>query len=238
MSFKQPHRPQATRPRTAHRPPGPAPPTGHEVAPQATRPRTAHRPPARGGPTIDNSSTGGTNASYIVGPPLAGGLRRVPTGFRYRLWGHPLRVACGAFPLASVTASGATPCRLTRGGFLEKFVVKSLERPTERVALGTLLHRIPRPIRPKTSPCKHPRRPPARGGPTIYGLGQPSCIVGPPLAGGLWVAVGGLPCGWHAGGLVCGRVGCNTVLAARYAQQGFIINVGRLFLSILSYVTG
>src|SRR5579885_2837945 len=154
MSFKQPHRPQATRPRTAHRPPGPAPPTGHEVAPQATRPRTAHRPPARGGPTIDNSSTGGTNASYIVGPPLAGGLRRVPTGFRYRLWGHPLRVACGAFPLASVTASGATPCRLTRGGFLEKFVVKSLERPTERVALGTLLHRIPRPIRPKTSPCK------------------------------------------------------------------------------------
>src|SRR5579885_657387 len=48
----------------------------------------------------------------------------------------------------------ATRKGLTRGGFLEKFVVKSLERPTERVALGTLLHRIPRPIRPKTSPCK------------------------------------------------------------------------------------
>src|SRR5579883_530220 len=57
----------------------------------------------------------------------------------------------------------ATRKGLTRGGFLEKFVVKSLERPTERVALGTLLHRIPRPIRPKTSPCK-----PARGGSTIY----------------------------------------------------------------------
>src|SRR5579885_2375020 len=48
----------------------------------------------------------------------------------------------------------ATPCGLTRGGFLGKFVVKSLERPTERVALGTLLHRLPRPIHPKTSPCK------------------------------------------------------------------------------------
>src|SRR5579884_2974113 len=50
--------------------------------------------------------------------------------------------------------SRATPCGLTRGGFLGKFVVKSLERPTERVALGTLLHRLPRPIHPKTSPCK------------------------------------------------------------------------------------
>src|SRR5579885_3455532 len=57
----------------------------------------------------------------------------------------------------------ATRKGLTRGGFLGKFVVKSLERPTERVALGTLLHRLPRPIHPKTSPCK-----PARGGPTIY----------------------------------------------------------------------
>ncbi len=54
----------------------------------------------------------------------------------------------------------ATRKGLTRGGFLGKFVVKSLERPTERVALGTLLHRLPRPIHPKTSPCK-----PARGGP-------------------------------------------------------------------------
>src|SRR5579885_505912 len=78
----------------------------------------------------------------------------------------------------------ATRKGLTREGFLGKFVVKSLERPTERVALGTLLHRLPRPIHPKTSPCK-----PARGGPTLYGrlvpLHKRSYRVGPPLAGGL-----------------------------------------------------
>jgi hypothetical protein len=34
--------------------------------PQATR---HHRPPARGGPTIYEGSTGGTNASWRVGPP-------------------------------------------------------------------------------------------------------------------------------------------------------------------------
>ncbi len=96
-----------------------------------------------------------------------------------------------------------------------KFVVKSLERPTERVALGTLLHRLPRPIHPKTSPCK-----PARGGPTIYVVFVPpvegSSIVGPPLAGGLrwgglrwgglgaggplYVRVARCMCGWPAGG--------------------------------------
>src|SRR5579884_415023 len=37
---------------------------------------TPGRPPARGGPTIDDRSTSGTNASSIVGPPLAGGLWR------------------------------------------------------------------------------------------------------------------------------------------------------------------
>src|SRR5579885_2349004 len=78
----------------------------------------------------------------------------------------------------------ATRKGLTRGGFLGKFVVKSLERPTERVALGTLLHRLPRPIHPKTSPCK-----PARGGPTIHAPSTSpttrSYIVGPPLAAGL-----------------------------------------------------
>src|SRR5579884_3916687 len=109
----------------------------------------------------------------------------------------------------------ATRKGLTRGGFLGKFVVKSLERPTERVALGTLLHRLPRPIHPKTSPCK-----PARGGPTIYVVFVPpvegSSIVGPPLAGGLrwgglrwgglgaggplYVRVARCVCGWPAGG--------------------------------------
>jgi hypothetical protein len=35
--------------------------------------------------------------SSLVGPPLAGGLLRARTGFRYRLWGHPLRLAgCSA----------------------------------------------------------------------------------------------------------------------------------------------
>src|SRR5579883_2779142 len=71
----------------------------------------------------------------------------------------PMRATPCAWPAArshglQFTPMRATPCGLTRGGFLEKFVVKSLERPTEMVALGTLLHRIPRPIRPKTSPCK------------------------------------------------------------------------------------
>ncbi len=144
MSFKQPHRPQATRPRTAHRPRGS--PTGHPAPhrPQATRPRTAHRP--RGSPTghpaphrpqatrkgwpydrqllhrrherlvYSRATPCGWPAARShwlplppLGPPLAGGLRRVPTGFRYRLWGHPLRVACGAFPLASVNACGDGP---------------------------------------------------------------------------------------------------------------------------------
>jgi hypothetical protein len=134
---------------------------------QATRPVADHRgrPPARGGPTIYDPSTSGTSRPYIVGPPLAGGLR----------WPYYIR------PLHQrhepPVYSRATPCGLTRGGFLEKFVVKSLERATERVALGTLLHRIPRPIRPKTSPCK-------------------------PLAGGLRRpevnASGATPCGWPA----------------------------------------
>src|SRR5579875_387710 len=39
------------------------------------------RPPARGGPTIYDRSTSRTNASSLVGPPLAGGLRRARTGF-------------------------------------------------------------------------------------------------------------------------------------------------------------
>src|SRR5579885_1880554 len=34
------------------------------------------RPPARGGPTIRGGSTSPTIRPYIVGPPLAGGLRR------------------------------------------------------------------------------------------------------------------------------------------------------------------
>src|SRR5579885_2687130 len=66
--------------------------------------------------------------------------------------------------------SRATPCGLTRGGFLGKFVVKSLERPTERVALGTLLHRLPRPIHPKPSPCK-----PLAGG--LPGAASVACPV-------------------------------------------------------------
>ena len=87
---------------------------------------------------------------------------------------------------------------------MEKFVVKSLERPTERVALGTLLHRIPRPIRPKTSPCKPLagglRRPAAACG----GLRWPAAACGglrrPAAAcGGLRRPAGGLR--WPAGGL-------------------------------------
>src|SRR5579885_1120118 len=86
--------------------------------------------------------------------------------------------------------SRATPCGLTRGGFLGKFVVKSLERPTERVALGTLLHRLPRPIHPKTSPCK----PLAGGLPGAASVACPvrrrwpvRCSVGD-LSGAAWVA--------------------------------------------------
>src|SRR5579883_14391 len=46
--------------------------------PPATRPSPGHPPvprrPARGGPTIYDRATSATNASYIVGPPLAGRL--------------------------------------------------------------------------------------------------------------------------------------------------------------------
>ncbi len=80
--------PQATRRRppasqATGRPPRRRPPapqaTRKPPAPQATRKppaagRPRRRPPARGGPTIHDGFTSRTDASYIVGPPLAGGL--------------------------------------------------------------------------------------------------------------------------------------------------------------------
>jgi len=66
--------------------------------PPTIKQATRHRPPARGGPTIYDRSTSGTNASYnasyIVGPPLAGGL----PGAASR--------ACFALARASVNAYG------------------------------------------------------------------------------------------------------------------------------------
>src|SRR5579884_2268803 len=47
------------------------------------------RPPARGGPTIDDAFVPLVEGSYIVGPPLAGGLPGARTGFSSRLWGWP-----------------------------------------------------------------------------------------------------------------------------------------------------
>src|SRR5579884_3608110 len=60
---------------------GPArrPPRHCPAAAGHARHRPPPRPPARGGPTIHDRSTSGTTASSIVGPPLAGGLRR-PSG--------------------------------------------------------------------------------------------------------------------------------------------------------------
>src|SRR5579884_3054395 len=60
------------------------------------------------------------------------------------------------------------------------------------------------PHRRSLKPVRAPGRPAARGGPTIYervvGLVEGACIVGPPLAGGLPDAVGGLLTrrGWPA----------------------------------------
>src|SRR5579885_1705955 len=67
---------------------------------------TGPRPAARGGPTIYDRPTSGTNASYIVGPPLAAGLLR-------------------ARPPASVNASGVWPVacacyRTNRPGLLAR----------------------------------------------------------------------------------------------------------------------
>src|SRR5579885_3490708 len=122
----------------------------------------------------------------------------------------------------------ATRKGLTRGGFLGKFVVKSLERPTERVALGTLLHRLPRPIHPKTSPCK-----PARGGPTIHAPSTSpttrSYIVGPPLAGGLWrpsvTASGATPCGWPADATGLPMLLARTPLACGHRRLACVARI-------------
>ncbi len=129
------HRPAARR-RPA------APPTSRTCGHIGSRPpaRGGHigrRPPARGGPTIYGCSSGRANTSYIVGPPLAGGLgracgRRRVCGLR-RVW-PVARVACGAcglrrvWPVARVAGgacgqwraaggpAGGLTCRLACGG--------------------------------------------------------------------------------------------------------------------------
>ncbi len=144
-------RPAASKPpaHTAGHPHPGQPPAGHPHIQRATRtysgppaPRPPHRrpphrrPPARGGPTIDDPSTGGTNTTYIVGPPLAGLHGEVfgwiGLGSRWRSVPNatlsvglssdfttnfpkkpprvsPLRVACRALARASVHASGGGP---------------------------------------------------------------------------------------------------------------------------------
>jgi hypothetical protein len=124
----------------------------------------SRRPPARGGPRSGNGSPCAPDAGHPQGVAL---LYTKPQATR-KGWPYSTRVARAAG--GGVVYSRAAPCGLTRGGFLEKFVVKSLERPTERVALGTLLHRIPRPIRPKTSPCK-----PLAGG--LPGVASVACVA-------------------------------------------------------------
>src|SRR5579883_1556706 len=80
------------------------------LAPSAGLPDSSYttryrRPPARGGPTIYDGSTSGTGRPYIVGPPLAGGLRCRPvTGSQ-----HTASLA-GGLRCRPVTGSQHTAC--------------------------------------------------------------------------------------------------------------------------------
>jgi hypothetical protein len=67
--------PQLPRPRRPPRPPARSPRSAGHPSPGPVA--TFRRPPARGGPTIHDCFPGGTSRPYIVGPPLAGGLRGV-----------------------------------------------------------------------------------------------------------------------------------------------------------------
>src|SRR5579885_2621838 len=87
------------------------PPAGHGADHQQVTAPPLHRPPARGGPTIYDCVVWPGEPSYIVGPPLAGGLwsgvawraivysRATPCGWPARGGGWPVErrwVACGA----------------------------------------------------------------------------------------------------------------------------------------------
>src|SRR5579885_3219490 len=82
------HAASAGHPRRVGRPPTPRRQATHAASAghprRVSRPPTASgRPPARGGPTIHAPSTRPTTRSYIVGPPLAGGLPTLLACRRY-----------------------------------------------------------------------------------------------------------------------------------------------------------